>query len=368
MSAALRADRVFDGVRLHVDTTVMIADGRIAGLRPGAAGDTRLPPGTLLAPGFIDVQVNGGGDALFNDDPSVATIATIAAAHRRFGTTTLLPTIITDRPEVAERAVAAVEQAAAQLPGIAGIHLEGPFLNPMRRGVHRAEMMRPLDRAAAQSLPLPRGLRALVTVAPEIAAPGAIAVLKARGAIVAAGHSAATAAQMGLAFAEGVTGITHLFNAMTQVTAREPGVVGAALDGDCFAGLIADGHHVADANLRLALKAKGRDRLMLVTDAMPPVGGEGRRFALFGEAVTLAGGRCVTADGTLAGAAIDMAACVRHVVAIGAALEDALIMAALTPARFLGLDDRGHLRPGARADLVALDDALRPIQTWIGGA
>jgi N-acetylglucosamine-6-phosphate deacetylase len=373
---AVLADTVFDGERLRSRAAVVIDDGRVVEVVRqedlGAQVRVALPPGTILAPGFIDVQVNGGGGVLFNDAPTVEGLAAIASAHRGFGTTGLLPTLISDSRDAVRRAIQAVAEAIDRgVPGVLGIHLEGPFLNVARKGVHPPAH---IARAEAADLDLlsalgSRGLT-LVTLAPECVPPGFIAELTRRGVIVCAGHTEATAAQLIAAVEEGLTGVTHLYNAMSQLGSREPGAVGAALTVPAvFAGIIADGHHVADLSLKLAWKAKGTDRLMLVTDAMSPVGTGLSEFSLFGRPIRIADGRCTAADGTLAGASLDMASAVRFMVQrIGVPVEDALAMASRTPARFLGLASRrGRLVPGAAADMVALDANLVAIDTWIAG-
>ncbi|WP_232628911.1 N-acetylglucosamine-6-phosphate deacetylase [Methylobacterium sp. Leaf118] len=373
----LAAERVFDGDAFRTGLALVLREGRIADLTPAPPRDlpvTRLPPGTILAPGFVDVQVNGGGGVLLNDDASVAGIARIAAAHRRGGTTALLPTLITDtRPTIA----AAIEGVAAAIragvPGILGIHLEGPFLSPQRIGIHDPARIAGFGEGDAALLTGlgARGLT-LVTLAPEEVPPGAVADLVARGALVCAGHTADDGAAIRRGLDEGMSGFTHLFNAMSQLGPRAPGAVGVALsDPRAFAGIIADGHHVGDLQLRLALRLLGSDRLFLVTDAMPPVGDPGPApgFTLFGRRIRRDGDRLTGEDGTLAGAAITMVEAVRHMSGRGgASLAEALAMASLTPARFLGLEGRlGRIAPGFAADLVALGPDLTVTGTWIGG-
>lgn len=374
---AIAAERVFDGESFLHDRTVVLRGENILDVTadpPPGVPVTRLPQGAILAPGFIDVQVNGGGGVLLNDDPSVDGIRRIAAAHRAGGTTGMLPTLITDtRPAIA-RAVAGVAAAiAADVPGILGIHLEGPFLSPRRIGIHDPARLATFGEGDAALL---TGLGArgitLVTLAPEEVPPGTVADLVARGARVCAGHTADDGAAIRRALGEGLTGFTHLFNAMSQMGPREPGAVGVALSEEAaYAGLIADGHHVGDLQLRLALGLKGPDRLMLVTDAMSPVGDPEAResFSLFGRRIRRDGDRLTGEDGTLAGAAITMVEAVRHMSGRGGAtLGQALAMASLTPARFLGLDGRiGRIAPGHAADLVALGPDLTVRETWIAG-
>lgn len=325
----------------------------------------------VLLPGFVDTQVNGGGGVLFNDDPTVETIATIAAAHRRFGTTMLLPTLISDDLAVIERAIAAVDAAiAAGVPGVAGIHIEGPFLNEGKRGIHDASKFRRLDEAAVALLSSLRGGRTLVTLAPELAPAGLIRRLVDAGVIVAAGHTLASYDDMMRARDEGMRGVTHLFNAMTGLDSRAPGAVGAALASDLVCGLIVDGHHVHPASLRAAFRAKGAGELMLVTDAMATVGTRRDHFMLGSTLIREQDGALRAADGTLAGSALDMAAAVRGAVTLMQLdLADASRMASATPAEFLGLGAQcGRITPGLRADLVLLDRDFAPLRCWIGGA
>lgn len=370
---ALAADHVFDGHTLHRDTAVVIEGERIVALVPRReiGRDIALesmPQGAWLAPGFIDVQVNGGGDVLFNEEPTPAAIQAIAAAHRRFGTTALLPTFITDRPERMAAAIAAVETAMGENPSVLGIHLEGPFISPDRPGVHHPAAIRRPTMEDLDGLTSLSGGVTLVTLAPECALPGFVAALARAGVRVSIGHTMASYEEAKAALAEGATGFTHLFNAMRPLTSREPGPIAAALEGECWYGLIADGVHVHPAMLRLALRGRGRP--LLVTDAMSPVGGAKPSFTLYGDAITVRNGRCLRADGTLAGAALDMASAVRNTVRFsGLGLDQVLPMATSHPAAFLGLDRRlGRLAPGFRADLVALDpDGVGVLATWVAG-
>ncbi len=353
---------------------VLVADGRIAAIVaardvPADAAREDLD-GAILAPGFVDTQVNGGGGVLFNDAPTVEGIAAIGAAHRRYGTTAFLPTLISDELPVIARAIAAVDAAiAVGVPGVLGIHVEGPFLNTERRGIHRADRMRALDEEAMAILTAPRRGRMLVTLAPERVAPGMIRRLVASGARVAVGHSNARYADVMAAREEGLTGATHLFNAMSQLGSREPGVVGAALGSDIVCGIIVDGHHVSPATLRLALRLKGPEQLMLVTDAMPNIGADLHEFLLQERRIVVREDRLVDAAGTLAGANLTMTRAVGNATALlGVSRESAIAMASATPARFLGLDgELGRIAPGLRADLVALREDHGVAATWIGG-
>jgi len=372
-ACALIASRLFTGEAMLEEHALVIEGGKVADIVPaGQAPDRaeRLPDGVLLAPGFIDTQVNGGGGTLLNDDPSVAAMERVAAAHRRFGTTALMPTFITDRPERRRLAIAAAREAVERgVPGILGLHLEGPFISLERRGVHRADLVAEMGEEEARELAEPFPGRLIVTLAPERVRADHVRRLAEAGVIVSVGHSAATYAEATAALAEGARGFTHLFNAMRGLDSREPGVVGAALDSDAYAGIIADGHHVHPASLRVALAAKGEGRLMLVSDAMSSIGTEADEFSLQGRRILVRGGRLTTEDGVLAGAHLDMASAVRNAVGLmGASLPAALRMAAKVPAEFLGLGgSHGQLLPGYRADAVALSPSLHAVGTWVGG-
>ena len=374
MKHAVAAEFVFDGTSIHRGRAIVIDGAEIEGVAPRGELPATLPvrdmpAGSWLAPGFIDVQVNGGGDVLFNDTPTPAGIAAIVAAHRRFGTTALLPTLISDAPEKMREASAAADTAAALCPGVLGIHFEGPFLSPERAGVHDKAMLRSPTEADLDLLTAPRAGATLVTLAPEAVPAGFVRRLVAAGVCVALGHSIAGYDETRAAIADGISGFTHLFNAMPPMTARQPGPVAAALEEKrAFYGLIVDGVHVAPAMLRMALRGLGQ--AMLVTDAMPPVGGTRQSFWLGDRRIRLCAGRCTTADGTLAGSALDMASAVRNCVRLlGLALPEALRLASAAPAAFLGLGDRfGRLAAGYRADIVALDPReVQVLDTWVAG-
>lgn len=365
----LTDDGVVDGKGL------LIENGRIAALVDAAElpADASVHDlrGGWLVPGFIDTQVNGGGGVLFNDAPTAETIAAIGAAHRPFGTTGFLPTLISDDLSVVDQAMRATEAAiAAGVPGVLGIHIEGPFLNAKRKGIHDAGKFRVIDDAALALLGSLKAGKTLVTLAPETTTPDMIRQLTDAGVIVAAGHTNAAYGTMRRALAAGLTGFTHLFNAMSPLTSREPGVVGAALESQtAWCGLIVDGRHVDPAVLRIALRTRPLDRFMLVTDAMPTVGMIDKSFDLQGRQIHVVDGVCVDAHGTLAGSDLDMAGAVRNAMAmLGLSLGDAVTMAATAPAAFLGLSaQRGRIAVGQAADLVLLDDALQVQATWIDG-
>jgi N-acetylglucosamine-6-phosphate deacetylase len=370
---AVAADVVFDGSGIHRDTAVLIEGSYITSLCPrqellADVAIRNLPSGCWLAPGFIDVQVNGGADVLFNDEPTPAGMARIAAAHRRFGTTALMPTRISDTAEKMAAALRAV-QSVPMASGVLGIHFAGPFLSPDKPGVHDRAMLRCPTDADLGLLTSGHAGVTLVTLAPERVPAGFISDLVETGVRVCLGHSVATYSQTRNALAEGLTGFTHLFNAMRPLSSREPGPIAAALESTkCWFGMIVDGKHVDPAMLRLALR--GLAHPMIVTDAMPPVGGGRSTFLLHGQRIEARGESCVREDGTLAGTALDMASAVRNCVRVlDVPLTSALRYASREPAMFLGIGARlGTLAPGYQADMVAFEpDNISVIDTWVAG-
>ena len=337
-----------------------------------------LPPNTeeidlsghTVSPGFIDLQVNGGGGVLFNDNPSVEAIETIIATHRKFGTTACLPTLISDTAEKIKAALGASQEAEAlRIPGFLGLHLEGPFLAASKRGIHDEVHFTDLDSGWLQTLTSTGLSSLLVTIAPEEVDPHAISTLCASGVRLAAGHTAASYEETNAALALGITGFTHLFNAMPPMLSRAPGPVGAALESNAWCMLIADGHHVHDAMLNLVNRAKKDGRIVLVTDAMGCVGTTADEFQLGNQTIRVENGRCVNIDGTLAGSTLTMIDAVRHMMsAARLSLDQAIRMATIEPARFLGIDhERGSLAAGQIADLAVLDSDLNVTTTVIGG-
>jgi N-acetylglucosamine-6-phosphate deacetylase len=376
MRTALVNGRLLTGSGLFGGQTLLLSGGRIEALvepndpRCAAAAIVDLG-GQLLLPGFIDVQVNGGGGVLFNEDPNPESIRAIGAAHRRFGTTGFLPTLISDDLDTIGSAIAAVQSALdSGMPGVLGIHIEGPFINWRRRGVHDSKHLRLLDTSLVALLSRLRSGRTVLTLAPEMTTPEAIAKLNAAGIFVSAGHSEASFAETTAAIAQGLRGFTHLFNAMARLEPRDPGIVGAALyDQKTWCGIIVDGHHVDPIMLKLALRCKRHDRFMLVTDGMPAVGSSEPSFVLQGRTIRVVDGVCRDENGTLAGTALDMAAAVRNAVSLlGLDIVEAARMASEYPAEFLGLGhELGRIAPGYRANLVLMDHELKVQKTWIEG-
>ncbi len=347
---------------LHKGCAVEVRGGRIAAFHPAGACAARadLAP-HILIPGPTDLQVNGGGGTMLNGDPTSAGLARIAAAHRRAGTGEILATLITDAPERLDRTVEAM-LGARDIPGLLGLHLEGPAIAETRRGTHAADHVRPLDRpflSAVRRL-TEAGWPVLVTLAPERADPGRLAELAATGAVISAGHSAATAAQFRHSLSHGVGCVTHLFNAMDPMRSREPGLLGAAILSEAYCGVIVDGHHVAPDMLRIALAARPRrDRTFLVSDAMATVGGPDR-FEIYGRTIALDGGRLVNDEGNLAGAHLDMVTAMGNAHRmLGLPLDLVVAMATDIPRAALGLAPV-KIAPGlALSRLTALDADLR---------
>ncbi|MGB3878894.1 MAG: N-acetylglucosamine-6-phosphate deacetylase [Shinella zoogloeoides] len=375
---AITGARIFDGNLWHDDSALIVEGGKVAAIAAlrDVPADARIVPmdGLSLVPGFIDLQVNGGGGVLLNEQHDVEGIRTMCAAHARFGTTGLLPTLITDNREVTAKTIAAgLAAREAGVPGFLGLHLEGPHLSIARKGAHDPALIRPMEQADLErTIAARKGLDTLLmTLAPENATNEQIAALHAAGVTVSLGHSDSSYATAAAAVEAGAHMMTHLFNAMSQLGNREPGMVGAALDlGHVNAGLIADGYHVHPVAIRAALRAKrGPGRIFLVTDAMSPIGTDMTSFFLNGREIFREGGRLTLADGTLAGADIDMASCVRYMRdTVGIDMEEALRMASLYPAEAIGMTGRkGRLTHGHDADFAVIDDGVNVLSTWIGG-
>ncbi|SDA49992.1 N-acetylglucosamine-6-phosphate deacetylase [Mesorhizobium qingshengii] len=375
---ALTGARIFDGDDWHEGHALVVRDGLVEAILPTGA----LPPdirvvdtgGGMLAPGFVDLQANGGGGVMLNDHPDVASIETICKAHAPFGTTALLTTLITDTPAITAAAVAAGEAATLRkVPGFLGLHLEGPHLSIARKGAHDPALIRPMtDKDEAMLIAARHKLPVLLTtIAPESVEPARVAALAKAGVIVSLGHSDTGYATASTFAAAGASMVTHLFNAMSQIGNREPGLAGAAIDtGTLSAGLIADGIHVDPVTIKIALRAKqGPARIVLVTDAMATIGTDMTSFTLNGRTIYRKDGSLRLADGTLAGADLDMISAVRYVHrVIGLDLSEALRMASLYPAQAIGQSHRlGRFANGTAADIVALSDDLDIGQVWIGG-
>lgn len=365
---------IFDGVRLHHDAALLVKDGVVVGIIP----DRDAPPGTrnrlasgVLAPGLIDLQVNGGGGVAVGGSTDLAALAAICAAHARLGVTGLLPTLITDSPDATARVVSAgIAAAKARVPGFLGLHLEGPHLDPRRKGAHDPELIRRMSAEdlsrlcdAANALPT-----LMVTVAPEAVTVEQIARLRAAGAVVSLGHSDCTLADANAAIAAGATCATHLFNAMSQLGNREPGLVGAVLNSTISAGLIADGIHVAPEVIRVAVAAR-TDGIFLVSDAMQVAGTDQTEFRLGGRRIFRSMGRLTLEDGTLAGADLSLPQAIGFVVQkVGLSIERALAMATSIPAGVIGRgQETGHLLPGRSADMVHVGPDWGLKQVWRAG-
>jgi len=361
--------RLFDGESYQDNKVIIIDNGIIMGFDDEVSNFTAQVSG-LVAPGFIDLQVNGGGGVLFNSTPRLAGIKAIMAAHAKFGTTAMLPTLITDTVSVMAEAADAIASAiASNEPGIIGIHFEGPHLSVVKKGAHSEQFIRDISDEEWQVLERKDIGKVLVTLAPETVAEKDIQRMVAAGIYVSIGHSNANYQQAQSAVEAGATGFTHLFNAMSPLQGREPGVTGCALLNDNTAcGLIVDGHHVDYASCQLALKTKPVGKIFLVTDAMPPVGTDDQTFAFFDRHVYLSQGKLTSSTGELAGSVLDMATAVKNAhIHLKLALDEALRMASGYPANYIKDQQRGQLVVGKQADFVVLDNELSVQSTWIAG-
>ena len=374
---AIAAPRIFDGQNWHEDAVLLVDNGQVKTVLPISGVPKNIAIEYLnhgmLVPGLVDLQVNGGGGVLFNNQPDVAAIEKICAAHLSLGTTALFPTLISDTQAVQRAAIAAAIQAHAEkIPGFAGLHLEGPHLSRSKKGAHKPELIRPMDDQDLENLitARPQLPALLLTVAPENVTPAQVAALVKADIKVSIGHSNAGAREVEQLISAGAGMITHLFNAMSQISARQPGVAGAALNsGDVHVGLIADGYHVHPGVMEMALRAKKPPgRIFLISDAMSFAATDATRLVLNGREILRANGRLVLEDGTLAGADLDLAKAlgVMHH-QVGVDLGEALRMAALYPAQAAGLGFGGRLKAGTPADFIWLDEDLVAQATWIAG-
>ncbi|MBM3635512.1 MAG: N-acetylglucosamine-6-phosphate deacetylase [Alphaproteobacteria bacterium] len=364
---------LFDGERIIKDHALVLEDGLIKALVPFSERphDSEIIDlaGGILSPGFIDIQVNGGGGTLFNEDPTLEGIAAIADAHRRFGTTALLPTVITDHQKIIDDALRATQSAREIRRDIAGIHVEGPFIDVVRKGAHPANYIRALTQADIDHFAEARSGVLLLTVAPNKVTADQITALTRAGIHVSLGHSDATDLEAKAAIDAGARAVTHLFNAMSQCEGRAPGLVGSALaDPRVICGLIADGHHVAPTAIIAALAAKGAEGIALISDAMPSAAGGPVHFTLQSRLVRRQNKKLTLDDGTLAGADITMFDAVNYMLSLGIPLAYVLQMATRTPARLIGLEGQiGALRPGYPADIVHLGPDHRLLGVFYGG-
>jgi len=359
----------------HYHQTLEIENGRIVNIRSATEREKALNVNGRLLPGYVDVQVNGGGGVLFNAKPSAAAIETMALAHLRFGTTSMLPTIITDNADTMTRAADAIAEVLAAGPEyiktlIKGIHFEGPFLSTAKKGVHDDRFIRvPSDSEIATITRSDLGA-VLVTIAPESVSSTFIEELVSEGVVVSIGHTNATFEQVQRAIDAGAKGFTHLYNAMSALTSREPGAVGAALsNAQTYSGFIIDHHHLHPKSAEIALKIKGEDRAMLVTDAMAHVGSDMSRLPFFNTEIIRSGNKLTTPEGTLAGSCLDMhSALVNTYSDCGISLESASKMASITPATFMNLQHEiGSIEVGKQADFVLLDNSQALLQVWSSG-
>ncbi|NQZ20995.1 MAG: N-acetylglucosamine-6-phosphate deacetylase [Colwellia sp.] len=366
----LHAKRIFDGQNYLDDQVIVITNGIITAFDSDTSCVDDVLDG-LVVPGFIDLQVNGGGGVLFNNSPSVDNLKTIIAAHSQFGTTGMLPTLITDKVEVMMQAADAMASAIAEnVPGILGIHFEGPHLSIAKKGTHAQEYIRPISDEEWAILERKDIGQILVTLAPETVSINDIKRMVSLGIKVCLGHTNADYKTAQAAMDAGADGFTHLFNAMSPIQGREPGVTGCALLNDhASCGIIIDGHHVDYASVKLALKTKPTGKVFLVSDAMSTIGTDQTEFSFFDRTIYLKDGRLTSTTGELAGAALDMAQAVENThLGVGLPLDESIRMATKYPANYINQSDvRGELTIEHQADLVVLNDDFKVQSTWIAG-
>lgn len=372
---AITGAKVFTGERTLTGYAVVIDKDQVLSVTPEdqlpANIDKIAVAGGTLCPGFIDVQVNGGGGVLLNNAPTVDSLKQMVQGHRQFGTTGMMPTMISDTADVVKQGVQAVETAISEgVDVILGIHVEGPFFNPARRGAHLEAHIRTIeDDDVTWPSMLPSG-KFIYTIAPEMTTPERITQLLQTGAKVSIGHTGANYDDVKTALDLGVDGFTHLFNAMTPMQGREPGVVGAAIESqEAWVGIIVDGYHVHPASLKSAIAAKPVGKAVLVTDAMATIGAEEKSFQIYDETIYEKEGKLVNAEGNLAGSAISMIDAVKNATTmLDLSLEEAIRMASLYPAQYLGLGDQyGLLKSGYKANMVHFDDEFNVTSTWVSG-
>lgn len=366
----ITADKVFDGQQFLTNATIEVREGRITAIHREALPNAEHHSGILTA-GFIDYHVNGGGGLLFNFEPTASTLSTMLLAHAQYGTTAMLPTLITDDIETMGAAADAVATAIkAETKGILGIHFEGPHLSAPKKGVHLESFIRPISEAEHKLFNrTDLGIK-LITLAPENVSDQDIQSLLENRVKVSLGHTNADYDRAMAAVSIGADGFTHLFNAMSPFASREPGVLGAALVADeAYCGIILDGHHMHYSSAKVAYKAKPQGKLLLVTDAMSTIGSEQQGFDFFGIEVIKEGDKLATKEGTLAGSALDMVTAVKNAVEfVGIELQEALNMASLYPAQYLGVDTHmGSIQLGKQADLIVINDQFQVTKTWIAG-
>lgn len=371
----ISTSRLFDGSEWLDNVTIVIEDCRIIDIvdirnAPGSNSSHNLFKG-FVAPGLLDLQVNGGGGLLFNNEPTFQNLKVIADGHASAGTARIMPTVITDKPDITKKAIKSAIEANNNLPlGTVGVHVEGPFFSSERRGVHREEDIRRLTAEDWPWIEMASSIPSIITLAPEMVSLDIIRVMGELGINVCAGHTNATYEEMALAIEAGVSGFTHLFNAMSPLTSREPGVVGAALlDADTWCGVIADGVHVHPSSLQVAMKLKPSGKVFLVSDSMATIGSGTNSFELYGEHIVKRNSRLVNSLGRLAGSAISLLDAVKYCHRVlGVELGEAIAMASKYPAEFIGQSGNyGSIRVGAVADVTWFDDSLNVLGVWRAG-
>ena len=374
MKQALLGSQIFCGERFYDDHALLVEGKSIVDIvdknnTPDNFNKIELDQG-ILAPGFIDLQVNGGGGVLFNNSPNKESLNTIIKAHQFFGTTSVMPTVISDSLEVLEQCITTVTEEIKNNSSLLGIHIEGPFFNTKYRGVHQKQYISTINSDYLNLFESLKGFPVMLTLAPECISSQQLKHLTSLGIKTLAGHSDATYDELDDAIKNGLDGFTHLFNAMGQISAREPGVVGSALHFEnTFASIIVDLHHVHPSLIQLAYQLKPKGKLFFISDSMATINHGKPSFELYDEVVNESDGRLVNSEGKLAGSSITQIDAVKNAYQkCNIPLNQALAMASRYPAEYLGIENHlGSLKPGYRADLVHFDSNFKVHNTWVSG-
>jgi len=374
MKQAITGSKLFNGIDFIEHKALLIEDQHIAGIVNKDAIPTDFQvkklEGGILSPGFIDLQVNGGGGKLFNNSPDKESLNTIISAHQYFGTTSIMPTVISDSLNILQKCTDTISNEIDNNPSLLGIHIEGPFFNVKYRGVHQKQYINTINASYLNLFETLDKFPVMLTLAPECISIKQLKHLNSLGFKILAGHTDANYDQLEEAVKYGLDGFTHLFNAMGQISAREPGVVGSAFDFDeTSASIIVDLHHVHPSLINLSFKQKPKGKLFFVSDSMATINHGEPSFELYDEVVSESNGRIINSEGKLAGSSITQIDAIKNAYQkCSIPLESAISMATLYPAEYLGVSDYiGQLKKGYRADLAHFDSNFHVQNVWLAG-
>ena len=374
MKQAITGSKLFNGIDFIEHKVLLIDDQHIAGIVNEDAIPTEFQvkklEGGILSPGFIDLQVNGGGGKLFNNSPDKESLNTIISAHQYFGTTSIMPTVISDSLNILQKCTDTISNEINNNHSLLGIHIEGPFFNVKYRGVHQKQYINTINASYLNLFETLDKFPVMLTLAPECISIKQLKHLKSLGFKILAGHTDANYDQLEEAVKYGLDGFTHLFNAMGQISAREPGVVGSAFDFDeTSASIIVDLHHVHPSLINLSFKQKPKGKLFFVSDSMATINHGEPSFELYDEVVSESNGRIINSEGKLAGSSITQIDAIKNAYQkCSIPLESAISMATLYPAEYLGVSDYiGQLKKGYRADLAHFDSNFHVQNVWLAG-